>query len=49
VLDGELAVRSVVTLGLSFDHRIVDGEQGARFLAEVAGILADPVRYVAMS
>lgn len=49
VHDGQLAVRSVVTLGLSFDHRVVDGEQGARFLTEVAGILADPVRYVALS
>ena len=29
-------------LGLSFDHRIVDGELGSRFLADLAGLLADP-------
>jgi pyruvate dehydrogenase E2 component (dihydrolipoamide acetyltransferase) len=39
VHEGELAVRWVSTLSLSFDHRLVDGEQGSRFLADVAGIL----------
>jgi 2-oxoisovalerate dehydrogenase E2 component (dihydrolipoyl transacylase) len=36
---GELAVRWVTTLSLSFDHRLVDGEQGSRFLADIAGTL----------
>jgi pyruvate dehydrogenase E2 component (dihydrolipoamide acetyltransferase) len=40
VHEGELAVRWVTTLSLSFDHRLVDGEQGSRFLADIAGILA---------
>ena len=34
--------RSVTTLALSFDHRLVDGAQGSRFLADVAAILEDP-------
>jgi pyruvate dehydrogenase E2 component (dihydrolipoamide acetyltransferase) len=34
----------VTTLALSFDHRLVDGEQGSRFLADVAGILEDPAQ-----
>ncbi len=38
----ELVVRDVTTLALSFDHRLVDGEQGSRFLADVAAILTDP-------
>jgi 2-oxoisovalerate dehydrogenase E2 component (dihydrolipoyl transacylase) len=38
----EIAVRQVTTLALSFDHRHIDGEQGSRFLADVAGILEDP-------
>lgn len=42
VVDGELAVRSVMTLALSFDHRVVDGSLGSRFLAEVARVLGDP-------
>lgn len=39
---GELVVRDVTTLALSFDHRLVDGEQGSRFLADVAAVLTDP-------
>jgi 2-oxoisovalerate dehydrogenase E2 component (dihydrolipoyl transacylase) len=39
---GEIALRSVMTLSLSFDHRLVDGEQGSRFLADVGSILAEP-------
>ncbi|WP_037066244.1 dihydrolipoamide acetyltransferase family protein [Pseudonocardia acaciae] len=42
VVDGELAVRTVCQLSLSFDHRLVDGEQGSRFLADVGALLADP-------
>ncbi|MBO0875849.1 MAG: 2-oxo acid dehydrogenase subunit E2, partial [Pseudonocardia sp.] len=42
VVDGELTVRTVCELSLSFDHRMVDGEQGSRFLADVGALLADP-------
>jgi pyruvate dehydrogenase E2 component (dihydrolipoamide acetyltransferase) len=42
VLEGQLAVRTVCQLALSFDHRLVDGEQGSRFLADVGALLADP-------
>jgi pyruvate dehydrogenase E2 component (dihydrolipoamide acetyltransferase) len=44
VVDDEIVPRHVTTLAVSFDHRVVDGEQGSRFLADVAGILADPAR-----
>jgi pyruvate dehydrogenase E2 component (dihydrolipoamide acetyltransferase) len=37
-----IEVRDVCTLALSFDHRHIDGEKGSRFLADVAGIMADP-------
>ena len=40
--EDEIVVRQVTTLALSFDHRHIDGEQGSRFLADVAGILEDP-------
>lgn len=39
---GEVALRQVLTLSLSFDHRLVDGEQASRFLADVGAIMADP-------
>jgi pyruvate dehydrogenase E2 component (dihydrolipoamide acetyltransferase) len=38
----QVALRQVMTLSLSFDHRLVDGEQGSRFLADVGMILAEP-------
>ena len=36
--------RWVTTLALSFDHRLVDGELGSRYLADVAALLRDPSR-----
>jgi pyruvate dehydrogenase E2 component (dihydrolipoamide acetyltransferase) len=47
--EGEIALRDVMTLSLSFDHRLVDGEQGARFLTDIGGILSDPATVLAMS
>ncbi|MFC0680382.1 dihydrolipoamide acetyltransferase family protein [Lysobacter korlensis] len=42
VVDGEVLVRSVATLGASFDHRVVDGDVASRFLADVASIVEEP-------
>jgi 2-oxoisovalerate dehydrogenase E2 component (dihydrolipoyl transacylase) len=39
---GKIKIRQVTTLGLSFDHRIVDGELGSKFLRDVGGFLTDP-------
>ena len=47
VHDGQLAVRKVTTLSLSFDHRIVDGELGSAVLRDVGQMLEDPVRVLA--
>jgi pyruvate dehydrogenase E2 component (dihydrolipoamide acetyltransferase) len=44
VVNGEIQVRWVTQLSLSFDHRMVDGDLGSRFLADVAAILHDPSR-----
>jgi pyruvate dehydrogenase E2 component (dihydrolipoamide acetyltransferase) len=44
VVDDEIVPRWVTTLALSFDHRLIDGEKGSTFLADVAAILADPAR-----
>jgi 2-oxoisovalerate dehydrogenase E2 component (dihydrolipoyl transacylase) len=38
----EIALRSVMTLSLSFDHRVVDGQQAATLLADIGSILAEP-------
>lgn len=45
---GEIALREVMTLSLSFDHRLVDGAQGSRFLADIGTILRDPARALTM-
>ncbi|WP_158879506.1 dihydrolipoamide acetyltransferase family protein [Amycolatopsis anabasis] len=42
VVDGEIKVRKVLQLALSFDHRLIDGQQGAEYLADVGALLADP-------
>ena len=49
VVDGQLAVRQVCTLSLSFDHRIVDGELGSAVLRDVGSMLTDPLRILAWS
>ncbi|MDO8147387.1 dihydrolipoamide acetyltransferase family protein [Isoptericola sp. b515] len=41
---GKVKPRWVTQLALSFDHRLVDGELGARFLSDVARVLEDPAQ-----
>lgn len=42
VIDGQVVARQVCTLALSFDHRVVDGEQGSKFLADIGRFLTNP-------
>ncbi|HUR13558.1 MAG TPA: dihydrolipoamide acetyltransferase family protein [Mycobacteriales bacterium] len=42
VVDGEVVVRQVTTLALSFDHRHVDGQLGSQFLADIGRVLSEP-------
>jgi 2-oxoisovalerate dehydrogenase E2 component (dihydrolipoyl transacylase) len=44
VVDGELAVRRVVTLTIAFDHRISDGGEAGRFIAYIGELVEDPAR-----
>jgi len=44
VVKGKVKPRWVTQLALSFDHRLVDGDLGSRFLADVAAVLEDPSR-----
>ncbi len=45
---GDVALRDVVTLSLSFDHRVLDGEQGSRFLSDVGRLLGNPASAFAL-
>jgi len=42
VRDGQIVIRNMVYLSLGFDHRVVDGALAARFLREIADLLASP-------
>jgi len=46
--EGAVALRDVVTLSLTFDHRLVDGQAASRYLVAVGEILADPTNLVAL-
>jgi 2-oxoisovalerate dehydrogenase E2 component (dihydrolipoyl transacylase) len=48
VVDGQVVARDVVTLALSFDHRVVDGALGSRVLRDVANFMADPATELAL-
>jgi 2-oxoisovalerate dehydrogenase E2 component (dihydrolipoyl transacylase) len=49
VHEGELAVRKVCTLAMSFDHRVVDGDLGSAVLRDLGAMLSDPLRLLAWS
>ncbi|WP_066374867.1 dihydrolipoamide acetyltransferase family protein [Herbidospora mongoliensis] len=49
VVDGQIVVRKVTTLALSFDHRVIDGELGSYVLRDVGAMLEDPLRMLAWS
>ncbi len=44
VRDGEIVVRTIMPLTLSFDHRVLDGALAGRFTNRVADLLGDPMR-----
>lgn len=46
VVDGAVVARPTLVLGLSFDHRVVDGAAGARFLDTLAGLVEEPAGLV---
>ena len=46
VVDGQVVVRPMMYLALSYDHRIVDGKEAVTFLVRVKETLEDPERLV---
>jgi pyruvate dehydrogenase E2 component (dihydrolipoamide acetyltransferase) len=43
VIDGEVVIRPIMVLSLTFDHRIVDGAQGAQFLKRIKELVQNPL------
>ncbi|HUW83481.1 MAG TPA: dihydrolipoamide acetyltransferase family protein [Phycisphaerae bacterium] len=46
IRDGKAELRLMLPLCLSYDHRAVDGADGARFLIKLAGALSDPLSLI---
>jgi 2-oxoglutarate dehydrogenase E2 component (dihydrolipoamide succinyltransferase) len=44
VIDGEIVVRPMMYLALTYDHRIVDGKDAVQFLVTIKNVLEDPAR-----
>jgi pyruvate/2-oxoglutarate dehydrogenase complex dihydrolipoamide acyltransferase (E2) component len=44
VRDGQVVVRTIMPVTLSFDHRVLDGAEAARFTGFIIGLLEDPMR-----
>jgi 2-oxoglutarate dehydrogenase E2 component (dihydrolipoamide succinyltransferase) len=44
VIDGEIVVRPMMYLAMSYDHRIIDGKDSVQFLVAVKNALEDPAR-----
>jgi len=45
-VDGQPAIRPMLNLSLSFDHRVVDGARGAEFLETLASLVEEPAGLV---
>jgi len=48
VCDGQIIVKPMMVLSLTFDHRIVDGAQGAMFIRRVKELLENPLLLLAV-
>ncbi|MCP4333304.1 MAG: 2-oxoglutarate dehydrogenase complex dihydrolipoyllysine-residue succinyltransferase [Gammaproteobacteria bacterium] len=44
VIDGEIVVRPMMYLAVTYDHRIVDGKDAVQFLVTIKNVLEDPAR-----
>lgn len=44
VIDGEIVIRPMMYLALTYDHRIIDGREAVQFLVTIKNVLEDPAR-----
>ena len=43
-VDGEVEIRPMMYLALSYDHRLIDGREAVQFLVAIKGMIEDPAR-----
>lgn len=46
VINGEIKIRPIMYLALSYDHRIIDGTESVQFLVTIKELLEDPARFL---
>ncbi len=44
VVDGEVVIRPIMNLALSYDHRLIDGKDAVRFLVAIKQLIEDPAK-----
>jgi pyruvate dehydrogenase E2 component (dihydrolipoamide acetyltransferase) len=47
VVDGEIVIRKMMYLSVSFDHRYIDGAEGARFMSDLVQLVSEPMLLIA--
>ena len=43
-VDGQVVIRPMMYVALSYDHRIIDGQQSVKFLVRLKQLVEDPAR-----
>ena len=43
-VDGQVVIRPMMYVALSYDHRIIDGQQSVKFLVRLKELVEDPAR-----
>ena len=44
IVDGEIVIRPIMNLALSYDHRLIDGKDAVRFLVAIKQLIEDPAK-----
>jgi len=47
VANDQIEIRSIMSVGITFDHRVIDGQGGARFLSNIKNALENPIEPIA--
>ncbi|MGX8249585.1 2-oxo acid dehydrogenase subunit E2, partial [Escherichia coli] len=43
-INGQVVIRPMMYLALSYDHRLIDGKEAVTFLVTIKNLLEDPAR-----
>ena len=44
VVNGEITIRPMMYVALSYDHRVIDGRESVNFLVRIKELIEDPAR-----